>query len=218
LFAQELVEKKILQNIQEVESDIKKINKNSNLIIVTKYASIEQITPVLEYGHCRFGENKIQDSKQKWLALKEKYPETELHFIGHLQKNKAKEAVKIFDYIHTLDNVDLAKELSKEMDKQNKFPQIFIQVNIGQESQKSGVDPSEVNNFIKKVSEECNIKVSGLMCIPPKDKNASLYFALLKKIAKENKIQYLSMGMSADYKTAAKMGASFVRVGSRIFV
>lgn len=209
--------KDIIKNLQAVESDIKKINNNSDLILVSKYASSEQIISALEYGHYRFGENKIQDTKNKWLSLKEKYPKTELHFIGHLQRNKAKDVVKFFDYIQTLDNLRLAQELSKEMHKQNKFPQIFIQVNIGQETQKSGVDPLKVSSFIQQVRQEYQIKISGLMCIPPKDDDPSLYFALMKKIAQDNEVKYLSMGMSADYKIAAKMGANFIRVGSKIF-
>lgn len=164
-----------------------------------------------------FGENYLKESEEKWPEIKEKFPKIKLHFIGHLQSNKAAEAVALFDSIQTVDSEKLARIIKKEADKQQKNPEIFIQVNIGEEPQKHGIDPSQVADFVKLTRDELKLNVVGLMCIPPSDELASPYFALLAKIAKENKLPNLSMGMSADFDQAIALGATHIRLGSSIF-
>jgi PLP dependent protein len=207
----------IADNITKIRNKIAALGAKTKLIAVSKNVEAQQIEEAIACGCTIFGENKVIEAKTKWLNLKNQYKNTQLHLIGHLQSNKAKDAVAIFDVIQTLDSIKLAKILQKEMTKQNKFPQIFAQINIGEETQKSGLMPQDAGNFIKKVEQECGIKISGLMAIAPKDKEPSLYFALLKKIADENNIQNISMGMSQDFEKAIAFGSDFIRVGKAIF-
>jgi PLP dependent protein len=188
-----------------------------NLVAVTKTFGPEHITPVLEAGHRLFGENRVQEAKGKWPALREHYPDLELHLIGPLQSNKAKEAVALFDAIHTIDRPKIATAIADEIAKQKKRLQLFIQVNTGEEPQKAGVLPKETVGLLRLCREDLNLDVAGLMCIPPLDEEAGVHFAFLAKLARELGLQQLSMGMSADFEKAIAFGATHVRIGSEIF-
>ena len=186
------------------------------LIAVSKTYDAETIEPVIVAGQRVFGENRVQESQGKWPALREKYPDLELHLIGPLQSNKAADAVALFDAIHTVDRLKLAQKLSNEVQAQGKAPEMFIQINTGEEKQKSGIIPSEADQFIS----DCfslDLPIKGLMVIPPINEEPSLHFGLLKKIAHRNGLTGLSMGMSSDFESAIAMGATHIRVGSAIF-
>ncbi len=187
-----------------------------NLIAVSKTISQDKVIEAINFGCEIFGENYVQEAKEKWVEIKEKFPQVKLHLIGHLQSNKSAQAVDLFDCIESLDSKKLALELKKEIIKQ-KNPEIFIQVNIGQEEQKSGILPHELNDFVKFTRDECKLNLVGLMCVPPSNEQASPYFALLAKMAKENNLKKLSMGMSADFEEAIALGATHIRIGSAIF-
>jgi pyridoxal phosphate enzyme (YggS family) len=187
------------------------------LICVTKTFGPEAILPVIEAGERHFGENKVQEAQAKWPALKARFPDLELHLIGPLQSNKAREAVELFDVIETLDRPKLAAALAKEIERSGKHPKLYVQVNTGAEPQKAGVLPQDADIFIDSCRKEHGLTISGLMCIPPVDEQASPHFALLSEIAKRNGIEILSMGMSADFELAIQQGATHVRVGSAIF-
>jgi pyridoxal phosphate enzyme (YggS family) len=188
-----------------------------NLIAVSKTFGSAEIICAIQSGCKIFGENYLKEAQEKWPEIKEKFPEIELHFIGHLQSNKAAEAVALFDCIQTLDSEKLARLIKKEADQQQKNPRIFIQVNIGEEPQKHGIHPAQVADFVKFTRDELGLNIVGLMCIPPASELASPYFALLAKLAKENHLANLSMGMSDDYDQAIALGATHIRVGSAIF-
>jgi pyridoxal phosphate enzyme (YggS family) len=191
------------------------------LVAVSKTFEADAILPVLEAGHRVFGENRVQEAKAKWPDLKTRFPDTELHLIGPLQSNKAREAVALFDVIHTLDRPSLAealaKEIAKEIDASGRSPRLFVQVNTGEEPQKAGLPPTDVDQFLALVRERYGLAVEGLMCIPPVDEPLSPHFALLATIAKRNGLTGLSMGMSGDFEQAIMLGATHVRVGSAIF-
>jgi len=189
----------------------------TELIAVTKTHEADDILPVLAAGHRIFGENRVQEAKAKWPDLKARHDGIELHLIGPLQSNKAREAVELFDAIHSLDRPKLADALKLECERAGKMPLLFVQVNTGEEPQKAGVTPKDTDAFIRYCRETAGLKVSGLMCIPPADQPPAPHFALLAKIAKENGLTLLSMGMSADFETAIRFGATHVRVGSAIF-
>ena len=186
------------------------------LIAVSKTHPAEQITPLLEAGHRVFGENRVQEASGKWPQLREEYRDVELHLIGQLQSNKAEEAVELFDCIHSLDRPSLLKALAKAMDKTGRRVPCFVQVNIGDEEQKGGCPIAEVPQFLEKV-RAADIPVAGLMCLPPSDIEAAPFFAFLAKLAKDNGVEGLSMGMSGDYETAVQLGATHVRVGTALF-
>jgi len=187
------------------------------LIAVSKTFPAEDIRPVIEAGQRVFGENRVQEAKGKWPALIEQYPGIELHLIGPLQSNKAKEAVALFDAIHSVDRASLCEALAKEIDKAGKAPTLFVQVNTGSEPQKAGVLPQDADAFIKACAATYGLTISGLMCIPPVDEAPGPHFALTAKIAQRNGLKLLSMGMSADFADAIALGATHVRVGSAIF-
>ena len=187
------------------------------LVAVTKTFGPEQIQPVLDAGHRLFGENRVQEAKAKWPALRERHPDIELHLIGPLQSNKAKEAVALFDAIHTVDRPRIAAAIAEEMAKQEKRLQLFIQVNTGEEAQKAGVLPKETASLLRHCRDELKLDIAGLMCIPPLDEEAGVHFAFLAKLAGELGLGQLSMGMSADFEKAIAFGATHVRVGSEIF-
>lgn len=187
------------------------------VIAVTKTKGHDLILPVLESGHRAFGENRVQEATEKWPALKERFPDIELHLIGPLQSNKAKEAVALFDVIETIDRPKIARVIAEEMEKQDRHPKLLIQVSIGEEEQKAGILPADADQFVQQCREEFGLSIAGLMCIPPVSENPAPYFALLAKIAKRNGLDALSMGMSGDYAMAAQLGATHVRVGSAIF-
>ena len=187
------------------------------LVAVSKTYPAEAIRPVLEAGQRCFGENRVQEAMGKWPALKADFPDTELHLIGPLQTNKARDAVRLFDAIETLDRPKLAKAMAKAMAEEGKRPKLFVQINTGLEPQKAGIAPADADAFLKSCREEHGLTIEGLMCIPPFGENPALHFALLEKIARRNGIAGLSMGMSADYETAIGFGATHIRVGTAIF-
>ncbi len=188
-----------------------------NLVAVTKTFGAEHITPVLDAGHRQFGENRVQEAKAKWPALRERYPGVELHLIGPLQSNKAKEAVTLFDAIHTVDRPKIAQAIAQEMTKQGRRLKLFIEVNTGEELQKAGVLPKEAGALLRLCREELELDIAGLMCLPPQDEEAAVHFAFLAKLGRELGLKHLSMGMSADFEKAIAFGATYVRVGSEIF-
>tara|TARA_Y100001936_G_C15775158_1_gene508373 strand:+ start:42 stop:704 length:663 start_codon:yes stop_codon:yes gene_type:complete len=212
-----------VKNLINLETNIKsKINNlnyteyNPKIIAVSKTFKIDHIKPLIEYGHKHFGENKVQEAIEKWSEVKSKNNNIKLHMIGKLQSNKVKLAVKLFDYIHSLDNEKLAKKISEEQKKINKNLKLFIQINIGSESQKSGINLKyihEFNNYCKELS----LDVIGTMCIPPDDNDQKSYFSQMQKINSELRYNEISMGMSNDYLSAIEFKASFLRIGSSIF-
>lgn len=187
------------------------------LIAVSKTKPAEMIVPVLGAGQIDFGENYVQEAKEKWPALRERFPNSRLHMIGPLQSNKARDAVALFDVIQSLDRESLAKELAREIERAGKAPELIVQVNTGAEPQKGGVLPGEADAFLELCRSRYSLTIAGLMCIPPAEDPPSPHFALLGKIAKRNGLAILSMGMSADYEAAIQLGATHVRVGSAIF-
>ena len=190
---------------------------STTLIAVTKTHEADAIRPVLDAGHRVFGENRVQEAMGKWPALRAAYRDIELHLIGPLQSNKTREAVETFDAIHSLDRPKLAHALKAELEKSNKSPTLFIQVNTGEEPQKAGIAPRDTAAFVALCRDELRLPVKGLMCIPPNNENPAPHFALLQKLARENGLPLLSMGMSGDFESAIKFGATHVRVGSAIF-
>ncbi|WP_417278713.1 YggS family pyridoxal phosphate-dependent enzyme [Celeribacter sp.] len=186
------------------------------LIAVSKVQPNERVASVLEEGHRVFGENKVQEAAGKWPAFKEQYDGVELHLIGPLQTNKARQAMELFDVIHTVDRPKLANTISRLREELGHCPRLFIQVNTGEEPQKAGILPADADGFIKECLD-LGLSIEGLMCIPPAEEEPSLHFALLKKIAHRNGLSGLSMGMSGDFETAIAQGATHVRVGSAIF-
>ena len=187
------------------------------LIAVSKTFGEAEIVPVLEAGHRVFGENRVQEAKAKWPALRERYSGIELHLIGPLQSNKTREAVALFDAIHTIDRPKIARAVAEEMARQQRRLQLFIEVNTGEEPQKAGVAPAELPALLTLCREELQIEIAGLMCIPPHEEEPAVHFAFLAKLAATHGISGLSMGMSADFETAVEFGATHVRVGSAIF-
>ena len=178
---------------------------------------MEKILPLIDYGHLDFGENKVQEANDKWSAIKEKKKNLNLHMVGRLQTNKVKQALKIFDYIHSLDSIKLAKKISEEQKKIRKKVKIFIQINIGNEKQKSGINIDELDNFFNLCVNDLDLDIIGLMCLPPANLDPSVYFKNMRDALKNLSLKELSMGMSSDYLTAIKFNASYVRIGSRIF-
>jgi len=188
-----------------------------SLVAVSKTFPAEAILPALESGHRIFGENRVQEAKTKWPPLRERFPDLELHLIGPLQSNKAREAVALFDAIHTVDRPKIAATLAEEIAKQGRKPRLFVEINTGGEGQKAGVLPQDADTFIADCRTKYGLAIEGLMSIPPVDEAPAPHFALLQKIAKRNALPLLSMGMSADFASAIAFGATHVRVGSAIF-
>lgn len=187
------------------------------LVAVSKTKPVEMIVPVLGAGQIDFGENYVQEAKEKWPALRERFPQARVHMIGPLQSNKARDAVALFDVIQSVDRESLAKELAREIERAGKAPGLIVQVNTGAEPQKGGVLPGDADAFLELCRSRYGLTIAGLMCIPPADDPPSPHFALLGKIAERNGLKTLSMGMSADYEAAIQLGATHVRVGSAIF-
>ncbi len=186
------------------------------LIAVSKTFKIDHILPLIEYGHLDYGENKVQEALEKWSDIKKQNVNIKLHLIGKLQTNKVKFAIKIFDYIHSLDSEKLAKKLAEEQIKQNKKPKIFIQINIGEETQKSGIMKDELIDFYK-FSKDLGLNVIGLMCIPPFEDDSSKFFSKMSDLKNKIDVKELSMGMSSDYLNAVEYNSTYLRVGSNIF-
>lgn len=204
-------------DIRSAEAEFGRPEGAVTLIAVSKTFFGDDIRPVLTAGQRVFGENRVQEAMGKWPALRVDFQDVELHLIGPLQSNKAKEAVATFDVIHTVDRPKIAKALKAEMDKQDRHLPCFIQVNTGEEPQKAGIAPGEVDAFVAECKDVIGLNIIGLMCIPPVDEAPGEHFALLEKIARRNNLDRLSMGMSSDYKVAVGFGATHVRVGSAIF-
>ncbi len=203
--------------VARAEADFGRKPGSATLIAVSKTFPTEAILPVLDAGQRVFGENYVQEAKAKWPELRERFPDAEVHMIGPLQSNKADDAVKLFDAIHTLDRESLAAALAKSIAKIGRKPLLFVQVNTGLEPQKGGIDPRETAAFVKRCREVHGLAISGLMCIPPAEQPPSPHFGLLNRLARELDLPLLSMGMSADYEAAVQLGATHVRVGSAIF-
>ena len=210
---------KSIDNLNLIKEDLKsKINnyQNVKVIAVSKTFPIESIMPLIDYGHLEYGENKVQEAINKWTNIKLTNSDIKLHLIGKLQTNKVKFALKIFDYIHSVDNKKLAKKIADEELKQNKKLKIFLQVNIGNEEQKSGINKQKLNDLYT-YCKNLDLDVVGLMCIPPADNKSEIFFQKMKMLAKELNLPELSMGMSADYIEAARNSATYLRIGSNIF-
>ncbi len=188
-----------------------------HLVAVSKFHEADTIIPVLEAGHRLFGENRVQEAETKWPTLREQFPDVTLHLIGPLQSNKVRNAVATFDVIETVDRPKIAKALAREFENTGRCLPCYIQVNTGEESQKAGISPKDVDAFVKECREDLGLDIQGLMCIPPVDEEAALHFALLSEIAERNGLAVKSMGMSADYDKAISLGATHVRVGTAIF-
>ena len=197
--------------------DRKQLKTVPQIIAVTKSFSLNKISPLLEVGHIHFGENKIQEAESKWSDVKKNYKDLQLHMVGRLQTNKAKKAVKLFDYIHSLDNAKLAEKINQYEKELNKKIKLFIQVNIAEESQKSGILINNVESFYNYCTNELSLDVIGLMCLPPINSDSNLYFQMLKNTSKKLNLTELSMGMSADYMEAISNGSTYLRLGTVIF-
>ena len=206
----------IIKNYNYILNSIQSFSKETKLIVVTKNQQIDNINLLINLNHCHFGENRVQEASSKWKHLISN-PNFKLHLIGKLQSNKARDAFEIFHYIHTLDSEKLAKIFSKLEEKSIKKIKYFVQVNVGNEPQKSGISLDKVHQFIKYCMNDLKLNIIGLMCIPPVEVDPTQYFINLAQIAKINSLKELSMGMSNDYECAIKNGATFVRIGSKIF-
>ena len=204
-----------LNSLTSIQSEIN--SEKVNIIAVSKTFPISNIIPLINANHIHFGENKVQEASEKWTEIKKDLPNIKLHLIGNLQTNKVKFALPLFDYIHSLDSLKLAKKISDEQIKKNFRPKIFIQINIGNENQKNGINKEDLEPFYKKCTEEFNLNIIGLMCLPPFDKNSQPYFLEMKRISQKLNLNELSMGMSNDYMEAVSSGATYVRIGSKIF-
>jgi pyridoxal phosphate enzyme (YggS family) len=207
----------IINNLEIVKDNLVSLKSKAKIIVVCKNQQFSSIQNLLDFGHLDFGENKIQEAQEKWSDISKKFNNINLHFIGKLQSNKAKQAFQIFNYVHSLDNEKLAK-IFNELEVINKRKiKYFVQVNIGSESQKNGIDISAVNDFVNYCKNKLNLNVRGLMAIPPKDQNPEFFFKQLYELNLANNLEELSMGMSDDYKIAAKYNTTYVRIGSAIF-
>ena len=206
----------VVKNFDLVKDEISNY-KNVNIIAVSKTFSISHILPLINHGHHHFGENKVQEAQEKWTSIKNDFPDLKLHLIGKLQTNKVKFALPLFDYIHSLDSIKLAEKISIEQKKKNFKPKIFIQINLGKESQKSGIDEDDLESFRKRCVNEFNLNIIGIMCLPPFDKDPIPFFKKMQNLSESLKLKEISMGMSNDYMDALKYKASYIRVGSKIF-
>jgi len=208
---------KTIKNLNIINSEIISKKKKTKIIAVSKTFSMKSIIPLINYGHIHYGENKVQEAVEKWTSIKDDFKHIKLHLIGKLQTNKVKFVLPLFDYIHSLDSLKLAEKLSKEQDKKNFYPQIFVQVNIGKENQKNGIEVEDLDNFLNTCKQRYNLNIIGLMCIPPNDGKSKEYFKRMFELNKKFGFSDLSMGMSSDYEIAITEGATFIRVGSKIF-
>ena len=215
---------KIVNNLISIQNELKiKIKKlnlenyNPNVIAVSKTFSIKDILPLINHGHIHFGENKVQEAVEKWTDIKNDFKNIKLHMIGKLQTNKVKYAIPLFDYIHSVDNLKLAEKISKEQIKKNKIMKLFIQINIGNENQKSGILIDQLDNFYNKCTNDLGLNVIGLMCLPPNDNKPQVYFSKMKELVRKLQVKDISMGMSNDYLEAINYHSTYLRIGSKIF-
>jgi len=206
----------VINKVKEI-LDKKQLKTSPQIIAVTKTFPLDQIRPLLEVGHIHFGENKVQEAEAKWLLLKNKYKNLQLHMLGKLQTNKAKKAVNLFDYIHSLDNAKLASKISQFEKELNKKIKLFIQVNIAEENQKTGILLSDLNTFYKYCTQDLSLNIIGLMCLPPIGSVSQKYFQILRKNSEKLNLKNLSMGMSTDYEEAIFHGSTHIRIGTAIF-
>tara|TARA_B100000989_G_scaffold259345_1_gene209500 strand:- start:1027 stop:1668 length:642 start_codon:yes stop_codon:yes gene_type:complete len=206
----------VVKNFDLVKEEISNF-KNANIIAVSKTFPISYILPLINHGHNHFGENKVQEAQEKWTSLKNDFPNLKLHLIGKLQTNKVKFALPLFDYIHSLDSIKLAEKISLEQEKKNFKPKIFIQINLGKENQKSGIDEDQLKNFYEKCINELKLNIIGIMCLPPFDQDPIPFFKKMQNLSESLNLKELSMGMSNDYLEAVKFKATYIRVGSKIF-
>ena len=209
-----------INNLVSIQNTLKIENLELNkikIIAVSKTFPINEILPLINHGQIHFGENKVQEAIEKWQEIKQDFKHLQLHMIGKLQSNKVKFVVPLFDYIHSLDSLKLAKKIAEEQNKIKKRLKIFIQINIGNEEQKSGIDEGDLEEFYKKCVNELELNIVGLMCLPPKNNNTKEYFIKMKNLAQKINVKELSMGMSNDYLDAAKHGATYLRIGSKVF-
>ena len=211
-----------VQNLLNIKNEIKtklaelKYNYLPNIVAVSKTFSIKHISPIIDYGHVHFGENKVQEALEKWPGVKKSNPNIKLHMVGKLQTNKVKFALQIFDFIHSLDNLKLAKKISEEQKKYKVKPKIFIQINIGDEDQKSGIIKTDILDFYNEC-KNLDLDIVGTMCLPPYNKDTKKFFLEMEQINNKLKFKELSMGMSHDYLSAIEHSASYLRIGSKIF-
>jgi pyridoxal phosphate enzyme (YggS family) len=206
-----------LDNYKAIKLEVDKLNNKHNLIVVTKNKSIETILPIIKNGHLHFGENRVQEAKEKWIPILKNYKDIKLHLIGKLQSNKVKDAFALFDFIHTLDSDKLAKKFSEsELNSERKI-KYFIQINIGNEAQKNGVEYARSKDFIDFCKNDLKLNIIGLMCIPPINLDPHPFFEKMQQLKINNKLNDLSMGMSSDYKEALNFGSTYIRIGSAIF-
>ena len=208
---------KTIKNLNIINSEIISKQKETKIIAVSKTFPIKSIIPLINHGHIHYGENKVQEAVEKWTSIKNEFKHIKLHLIGKLQTNKVKFTLPLFDYIHSLDSLKLAEKISIEQEKKNFKPQIFVQVNIGNESQKNGIKIENLDNFLNSCKVNYNLDIIGLMCIPPNDGKSEKYFKKMFDLNKRYRFSDLSMGMSSDYETAIVEGATFIRIGSKIF-
>ena len=210
-------EHKSISNLRLIKNEAELHNKNVEIIAVSKTFDVEMIEPLVNYGHIHFGENKIQEALIKWPKIKQKHPNVKLHMIGKIQSNKVKFLFPLFDYIHSLDSLKLAEHISKAQIKQNFKPKIFLQVNIGKEIQKNGIEIQNIENLLNICRSDLDLNVIGLMCIPPNNNNPNKNFKLMRNLKEKFKFTCLSMGMSKDYISAIKNDSTHIRLGSKIF-
>ena len=206
----------VVSNLNLIKSEIKSDNK-TEIIAVSKTFPMNNILPLINSGHMHYGENKVQEAIEKWTEIKRDYSDIKLHLVGKLQTNKVKYVIPLFDYLHSLDNLKLAIKISNEQKKKNFKPKIFIQVNIGNEVQKSGIEKENLFSFYNTCVNDLKLDIIGLMCLPPFEKDSNPYFAEIKSLAEKLQLKELSMGMSEDYLEAIKYGTTFLRIGSKIF-
>ena len=206
-----------LYNYKTIKEEIINIKKDTNLLVVTKNQNFDKIKELIGIGHCHFAENKVQEANEKWSEVLKSNKNIQLHLIGKLQSNKAKDAFSLFNFIHTLDNEKLANKFHEIQKNSHKKIKFFIQVNIGNEDQKNGIKIDLLKDFVSLCKHDLKLDVIGLMCIPPKDLDPEIFFNKMKSLGAENNLKELSMGMSSDYKVAIKCGSTFVRIGSSIF-
>ena len=213
----------VVERLISIQSEIKELliknnskNKDPNIIVVCKTFSMDKILPLIDAGHIHFGENKVQEAELKWKEIKKKHSNIKLHMVGKLQTNKVKVALNIFDYIHSVDNYKLGEKIIKYEKELNKKVKTFVQVNVGEESQKNGVSPKNINQFVNYCRDSLSLNIIGLMCLPPINDNPEKYFLHLNKLRNQMDLCHLSVGMSDDYQTAIKCGSTFLRIGSKI--
>ena len=206
-----------MDNLVSIKKEIQSNNSTAEVVAVSKTFPLNKILPLINFGHNHYGENKIQEAVDKWTDIKKDFTNIKLHFVGKLQTNKVKYALPLFDYIHSLDSIKLAEKIANEQIKKKLKPKIFIQINIGKEQQKNGIDIENLENFYLNCKKNYDLNIIGLMCLPPNDNNPSIHFSEMLKLLKNTDLKELSMGMTNDYIDALKFNSTFLRIGSKIF-